>query len=76
MKESEIEDILCLEIGDIEFSKIVKHKGGASYDKKCEFLCSKVTFRVQDIVDTDCNGEDVSITIPSICVENESYEAD
>lgn len=76
MKESEIENILCLEVGDVEFSKVVKKKDGASQDKKCEFLSSKVTFRVQDIVDTDSNGEDVGIAIPCICVENESYEAD
>lgn len=76
MQESEIEDVLCMELGEIEFSKVIKKKDGASQDKKCEFLSSKATFRVQDIVDTDANGEDVSMAIPCICVENESYDAD
>jgi len=40
-------------------------------------LDSKVSFRVQDIVESDPkDGEDISITIPCICVENSAFEED
>ena len=75
MSESYIEEFLCIQLVDIEFSQVIKVKG--HQDKKCEFLDSKVSFRVQDITETDPkDGEDISITIPCICVENSAYEED
>ena len=74
---SQISDIFRLSLLDLEFSQIIKNKDGKTQQKKCLFLSAKMTFRVQDIVDKDpVDGEDVPLTIPCICIENEAYEED
>lgn len=73
MRDNQIEELLCEMLENVEFSQIIKVKD--HQDKKCEFLESKVSFRVQDIVEKDpTDGEDIEITIPCLSIENISYE--
>ena len=74
MSEADIEDFLCVQVENVEFSQIKKTKD-LKQEKKCQFLESRISFRVQDIVEK-YDGDEISITIPSICVENISYEED
>ena len=71
LEEKEIENMLRMKCLNLEFSQIVRNKNGKTQDKKQLFLSAKMTMRVQDIVDKDKNGEDLEITIPCMCVENE-----
>ena len=65
--------MLCIQVNELEFSQIVKSKDGQM--KKCLILNSNVSFRVQDILEKDpSNGEDISLTIPCIAIENAEYD--
>ena len=74
-QEADIEDMLCVQVTELEFSQIVKCKDGQT--KKCIMINSSVSFRVQDIVEKDpTNGEDITLTIPCIAIENSEYDED
>ena len=75
LTEQRIEEILSIQTEKVEFGKVIKVAN--HQDKKCEFLDSRVTFRVQDVVEKNLeDGEDIEITIPCLCIENMAYEED
>jgi len=77
LSEHDIEDILCTMVEDIEFSQMVKRKDKSGQDKRCLMLNSKLSFRVQDVVENDAKrGDDITLTIPCICIENAEYDPD
>ena len=55
----------------------MKKKDKSGQEKKCLVLKSKLSFRVQEVMEKDMEtGEDISLTIPFICIENVEYDAD
>ena len=77
LSEHDIEDILCTMVEDIEFSQVTKRKDKSGQDKRCLMLNSRLSFRVQDVVENDPKrGDDITLTIPCICIENGEYDAD
>ena len=75
LTEDDIEQILCLELNDLEFSIVAR--GKAHLEKRCEFLEASAVFQVKDIVESDpANGEDIQLSIPCIQIENKAFEED
>ena len=46
LSDHEIEDILCIDVTEIEFSEIVKRKNQDGQEKKVIFMNSHLSFRV------------------------------
>lgn len=75
LSEDRIQEIMLAQLDRVEFCKIIKVAG--KQDKKCEFLESRVTFRVQDLTEKNpVDGEDIEMVIPCLCVQNLAYEED
>ena len=51
LQEADIEDMLCVQVTELEFSQVVKSKDAQM--KKCLMINSSVSFRVQEIVEKD-----------------------
>mgnify|MGYP006110898057 CR=1 FL=1 len=71
-----ITELLTLSIADLEFNSVAKNKDGKTQQKICLFLSSRLTVRVQDIVEKDARGEAVSLAIPCLCIENLNFDVD
>ena len=67
--------MLCIQVTELEFSQVVKYKDAQM--KKCLMINSSASFRAQEIVEKDPKtGEDISISIPCIAIENSEYDED
>lgn len=69
LSQHEIEDILCIDVEDIEFSEVVKKRNQSGQEKKTLMMSSHLSFRVQEVDE----GER-TFSVPTLYIENAEYD--
>ena len=70
MGEEEVQEILCMNVGNLEFSKIVPKKSKDGQTKECWFLNSKLQVVIQEVHDGA-----TKLAIPCLHIENLDYDS-